>query len=349
MNNGRAGGREPLFLGRPANHAAKLSSGGVRTGVFLTNEARLAIGLAEAKNPSTTPLSRAEIDACAEAADLDVDVDAIVEEWRADMEANPIASFSFSAHTPPLRTLDISALTPANSRRQDAVSIYADIDGFTDYVAAHIEDRPEDVVKALHVIRAELDRVLMAEFGGRRIRFIGDCIHGLLAEGMAAATDAEATVAAATLCAGALRSSFVRCLDALEEDGVNVDGLDLAIGYEFGPMTVTRLGIKGRRVRCSISRGVLASEEEQKRCGADETAIGPNAHGSASKAVRGLFDAERLADGLDYAIASAALTAKPAAKSEARLLRPATTASAAAAPLGFPSVAATPAKPAGFA
>jgi class 3 adenylate cyclase len=349
VNNGRAGGREPLFLGRPANHAAKLSGGGSKTGIFLTNEARLAIGLAEVTNPKTVALSRSEIDACVDAADLDFDVDDIVQEWREDLDASPIGSFSFSAHTPPLRTLDISVLTPANSRRQDAVSIFADIDGFTDYVARNIDDRPEDVVRALHVVRAELDRVLTAEFDGRRIRHIGDCIHGLLAEGTAAATEAEATIDTAALCAGALRSSFAKSLELLDGAGIDVAGLDLAIGFEFGPMTVTRLGMKGRRVRCSISRGVLASEDEQKRCNADETAIGPIAYGEAGEAVRLLFQEGRLADGLDYAAVADALTAKAAAKSDARVLRPATRPAAAAAPLGFPAVAATPAKPAGFA
>lgn len=351
VNNGRVGGREPLFLGQPANYAAKLSGGGAKTGVFLTNEARAVIGLAEVTNTKTAALTRSEIDACVEAAELGLTVDDVVKDWRNDMETSPIGAFSFTAHTPPLRTLDISALTPANSRRQEAVSIYADIDGFTDYVARHIHDSPEDVVKALHVIRAELDRVLTTEFNGRRVRFIGDCIHGLLAEGTAAQTDAAATVETATLCAGGLRSSFAKCLEMLEEDGVDVEGLDLAIGYEFGPTTVTRLGMKGRRVRCSISRSVLASEDEQKRCAAEETAIGQIAYSHASDALRALFDGERLADGLDYAAVADALEGvkASAAKTEARLLRPATPATTAAAPIGFPSIAATPAKPAGFA
>ena len=50
--------------------------------------------------------------------------------------------------------MDIPALTPGNSRRQEAVSIYADIDGFTAYVADNIEENAENVVRVLHVLRA---------------------------------------------------------------------------------------------------------------------------------------------------------------------------------------------------
>src|ERR1700735_4629888 len=50
VNNGRRGHREPLFLGVPANHAAKRASGGKATGIYLTNEARTAIGLKKAGN-----------------------------------------------------------------------------------------------------------------------------------------------------------------------------------------------------------------------------------------------------------------------------------------------------------
>ncbi len=301
VNNGRNGGREPLFLGDPANHAAKLSGGGSAAGMYLTNNGRRAIGLAEVKDPAATKLTAAEITISQEQADLDIDLDELVQEWRDDFAANPLSKYSFARHTPPFRTIDFGALTPANSRRQEAVSVYADIDGFTAYVAGHLrDDTPEDAVRALHVIRAELDRVLSRDFDGRRVRFIGDCVHGLLCEGTAQTTDDEATVSTAVLCAGALRSSFELALEKLDEEGVDIEGLGLAIGFEFGPMTMTRLGAHGDRVRCSVSRGVLASEEEQKRCDGGQTAIGPVAYDSGTEAVRDLFGAGRRVNRLDY-------------------------------------------------
>ncbi|QHO77615.1 transcriptional regulator [Bradyrhizobium sp. CCBAU 051011] len=311
VNNGRSGNREPLFLGSAANLAAKLASNWKAEGVFLTNVARKAAGLSEvdAGTEGTSPLSADEIKQCQDEAKLDVTKDEIVKEWRKDNEENPIGSFEFSRPTPPLRNLDISVLTPANSRRMEAVSTYADLDGFTKYVAKHIDKNAEDVVRCFHVIRSELDRVLSSDFGGRRIRFIGDCIHGLLMEGTAHTTDDEETISTATICAGGLRSSFNLALERLEANKIDIDGLGLAIGFEFGAMTVTRLGMQGDRVRCSVSRGVLASEDEQCRCSGTETAIGQEAYDAGSGAVQKLFGKSRKIAGLDYDSAVDALAA----------------------------------------
>ena len=269
----------------------------------------MAIGLKVVGYPADTALSATEVQACHDAATLDVTCDEVVQEWREDLKAHPIGEFSFSRHMPPLSTLDIPKLTPGNSRRQEAVSVYADIDEFTAYVARHIDDRPEHVVKALHVLRSELDRVLMSDFDGRRIRFIGDCVHGLLCDGTAQTTYEQTSVSTATLCAGALRSSFELALEVLDEEGVDVDGLGLAIGFELGPMTVTRLGVKGSRVRCSVSRGVLASETEQGRCAGTETAIGQAAYDVATAGVRKLFGSNRKVPNIDYNEAVEALAA----------------------------------------
>ena len=299
VNNGRSGGREPLFLGEPANMAAKFAAG-TKTGIYLTNKAREAVDLEEVDNAKATALTKAEIEVCKTRAALETTKDEIVKEWRKDLEKHPIGTFEFSRHTPPLRTLDITTLTPANSRRQEAASVYADIDGFTAYVRKHLDDKPEDVVKAFHVLRAEMDRVLTSEFDGRRIRFIGDCLHGLICEGTAHTTFDEATVSTATLCVGGLRSSFNLSLEKLEAAKIDIDGLGLQIGFEFGPMTITRLGMQGDRVRCSVSRGVRGSEAEQLRCGAAETAIGQKAFDTGTKAVRELFGKARKAKNLDY-------------------------------------------------
>jgi class 3 adenylate cyclase len=312
VNNGRNGNREPLFLGSAANLAAKLASNWRAEGIFLTNAARKAAGLkeAEAGKEGTTPLTSDQIAYCQDVAKLEVGKDTIVKEWRQDNKDNPIGSFEFSRPTPPLRNLDISVLTPGNSRRMEAVSVYADLDGFTKYVAANISEKAVDVVRCFHVIRSELDRVASSDFGGRRIRFIGDCIHVLLMEGTAHTTYEEDTVSTATLCAGGLRSSFNLALERLKANKVGVAGLGLAIGFEFGPMTVTRLGMQGDRVRCSVSRGVLASEDEQCRCNGVETAIGQTAYDTGSDAVRKLFGKSRKVADLDYDTAVDSLEAE---------------------------------------
>jgi class 3 adenylate cyclase len=155
VNNGRRGHREPLFLGVPANHAAKRASGGKATGIYLTNEARTAIGLKKADNEDTNALTGAEIATSKDKAKLGVTAEEIVKEWKEDLENHPIGIFGFSGHTPPFSTLDIETLSVKNSRRQEAASVYADVDGFTAYVAANIasDASAKHVVRALHAAK----------------------------------------------------------------------------------------------------------------------------------------------------------------------------------------------------
>lgn len=310
VNNGRNGYREPLFLGDPANHAAKLASNNNAKGIYLTNAARKAIGLAEKESPEKTPLTADEVKTCQEAAKLDVTADEIVKDWRDDLEKNPIGSYQFTSQTPPLCDMDISVLTPANSKRQEMVSLYADIDGFTAYVAKHIDDNAEDVVRTLHVLRAELERVVTSDFKGRRVRFIGDCVHALSCDGTAHTTDEEKSVSESTRLAGALRSSFNLAIERLSEKGYKTGDLGLAIGFDLGPIAITRLGKKGDRIRCAIGRKVLESENRQCICSGTETAIGQAAYDAGSDAVKKLFGKNRKVANMDYVEATEGLADK---------------------------------------
>lgn len=355
VSNGRRGHREPLFLGEPANHAAKRAGGGKSTGIYLTNAARKAIGLKAVDDPDLNALTSEEIRTSKDTAKLDVTADEIVKDWKDDLDKNPIGKFEFSGHTPPYSTLDIEALSVKNSRRQDAATVYADIDEFTNYVGDNIgtDDGAKHVLRALHVIRSELDAVLHTDFAGRKVRFIGDCVHGLLVEGTAQTTETQETISNMTLCAGAMRSSFDLALEKLKDDGTDATVLGLAIGFEYGPMTVTRLGMRGDLVRCSVSRGVLTAEKEQHRCGEDETAIGSTAYDNATDGVRNIFGSTRKRAGLTYAVAVDEMSSKNdnAAKlskalAASVLLKPV---AAVAAPPTFPNRPVGPAKPDGFA
>lgn len=300
VNNGRRQGKEPLFLGHPANEAAKLASEHSNPGIHLSNNARKAIGLAEVDNPKKTKLTTGEIETCQTDAELPVSKDKIIKDWEQDLESNPIGNFEFSGHTPPMSNLDITSLTPGNSRRQEMVSIYADIDGFTKFISNHIEENTEDVIKIFHVIRSELDNVLTLDFEGRKIRFVGDCLHGVFCLGTAHTTETENTISEAVLCCGGLRSSFDLALQKLEDAGIDVDNLGLQIGFDYGQTAITRLGIKGSRVRCAMSRSVLNSEAEQGRCNSESTAIGKTAYNKARQSVRDLFGSTRMVANLDY-------------------------------------------------
>lgn len=354
VNNGRRGHREPLFLGDPANYAAKRAGGGTVTGIYLTNRARTAIGLQAAEDEDATALTKEEVAVSKREAALDVTAEQIINEWQQDLKDNPIGVFKFSGHTPPFKDLDFESLSVGNSRRQDASTIYADIDGFTAFVTENIatDDNAKHVVRALQVLRSELDAVLHEDFAGRKVRFIGDCVYGLAAEGTAQTTDAEETITVMSLCAAGMRSSFDLVRSKLKVSGTNVSNLGLSVGFEFGPMTATRLGVKGDLIRCSVSRGVIAAEKEQQRCSGSETAIGPVAYTAGDEAMRTVFGKTRKRTDLDYATLVEELAAKNnktarAIKAEqaSTLLKPATAASA----FTFPDRKISPSKPAGFA
>lgn len=311
VNNGRHGGREPMFLGRPANYAAKCASAGTKSGIFLTNAARCAIGLSVLQNGAdwTTALTSEEIASCVKEADLGLTKDRIVKEWTEEKDGSSLSDISFSRPTPPLKDMDFDSLSLANTKRFEGVSVYADIDGFSAYVDANIANKPEDVVRTLHVLRCEFERVVDSDFQGRRVRFVGDCIHGMLLEGTSQATDTDSTISNAVLCAAALRSSFTETMKFLKDKDVDAGSLGLAIGFDFGPLSVSRLGMKGSKTRCAIGRATLAAEREQSRCGGRQTAIGESAYSKANDAVQSLFNDDRRVRDLDFSTAVTQLAA----------------------------------------
>lgn len=329
VNNGRRSSREPLFLGNPANQAAKRAGYDTAVqGIFITNEARKAVGWDKVLNDFTTALTEDQVSQSQEKTNLTLTVDKVVKDWETDLANNPIGKFEFTRHTPPYRDLDLEQLTPRNSRRQEATTIYADIDNFTRYVADRIDndDDAVEVVKALHVLRSELDAVLNEDFTGKKVRFIGDCIHGILIEGTASTTDDAETAKNAMLCAAAMRSSFAVAQKELKAAGIDADDLGLAIGLEHGYIAVSRLGVKGERIRCCISRSVLASESEQLNCNGRQTSIGIELDKHAPKAFRDLFGSSRKRADFDYAAAEDALNPREdnkKATSSGSLLKPA--------------------------
>jgi hypothetical protein len=363
VQNGRRGNREPLFLGEPANLAAKRAGGGQSAGIHLTNNARRFAGFVQVANEDASALTGSDISKSERDAALDISADRVVRDWERDLEANPIGRFEFRGHTPPLADLDLEALSPANSRRQSAASIYADIDGFTEYVRSQVldDEGSKNVVRVLHVLRGEMDSVLHSDFGGRKIRFIGDCIHGALVEGTAQTTDQEETISTAILCAAGIRSSFDLALAQISATGISVKGLGIAVGLELGPLSLTRLGVKGYMIRCAIGQCVLHSESEQLRCSGTETAIGADAYSHASAPAKTLFGLTRKRAALTYELAVRELSgagdktakaakhlteAQAAGVAGAALLQPA---SATADDYRFPARNVTPTKPAGFA
>ncbi len=312
VNSGSRDEREPLFLGNPANYAAKLAEG-AEEGIYPSNKVRREVGVSEL-NVATRVLDAERVNqlrvssydpglpgyvTLSDRVSEDVVTrasDAAVSRFSGNVGS--AAAFTFHRHEPPLRNIVFADLRPSNSIRMELASIFGDIDGFTAYVGDCIRSqRVSEMVTNLHVIRSELAATLKHDFGGRKIRFIGDCIHGLLANGTRSATDSSETVKEAVRVAASMRSSFELCQENLD----NVGQLGIAIGIEFGATPISRIGLRGdRSVRCSVSKAVTASEELQSGCRGTETALGQRALEHAPAAIRRLFNTQGIATGLDY-------------------------------------------------
>ena len=148
-----------------------------------------------------------------------------------------------------------------------------------------------------YVIREEFQNVVEDDFDGRKVRFIGDCIHALLAEGNNTQTDEKKSVAEGFSCAGGLQSSFGVCRQELR----GIGALGLAIGIELGPTPISRIGIRGERsVRLASSVATTFSERMQKDCGGGEVKLGPGALRILPTALFDLVDHNGMVAGLTY-------------------------------------------------
>lgn len=321
INSGNRDEPEPLFIGSPANHAAKLAEGDV-AGIFLSPRAqRVRSGLTESVGTELATM----IDSLREGSALDNIVlahghnsrardriDEAYSSFAREREAiigkvadarNPV--FKFHYRQPPLRTIVFSDHPPSNSIRQPMVSVFADIDGFTAYIDAAIASGTvAQAVSNLHVMRGEMNNVLQQDFSGRKVRFIGDCLQGLIAEGTANATDLCASVRSAVMAAGGIRSSFNLCRDILP----GAAALGIGIGLELGETPISRLGLRGSAsVRCATSRSTCISEEIQHQCNGRETCIGEDAYHAGDAKVQTLFRNSRRISNLSYSAASTLL------------------------------------------
>ena len=300
--------------------------------------------LAEEKGFAATQLELGAVQGAASGAYPTTAATGRLEGWLAEARDRlwtPLSArdFSFHQHTPPLRSIDYGRLSPSQSIRMPLAVIFADLDRYTAYIdRCMAEGGLDEAVRLLHVLRSELNAVVQNDFGGRKVRFIGDCILAILAEGSAQEIDLPGTITRAALCAGALRSSFDLCGDIMPE----TRKLGLAIGIETGPTPVSRIGIRGERaVRVVSSLAVRGSEACQCDCSGNQTRLGPNAYANANAAVRSLFWRNGTADGLTYddvAVATdgprvaASVAGTPAAR-----LAPAVVTGAAAAAIASPA------------
>jgi hypothetical protein len=304
ISSGRREELEPLFIGSPANHAAKAAEGAA-PGVFFGPGIRRRRELAKALGSRGIVFADA-LDYFEERAALERTISPDGSDRRASMRldeaytayrkrrtaetASPHAPavFHFHHHEPPLRSIRYGDHPPSNAIRMAMACLFADIAGFTAYVDEAMRTRQvAQAVSNLHVMRGEMNFVARDDFGGRKVRYIGDCLQAILAEGDSCQTDERATVRRAVLAATGIYSSFELCRELLP----GADCLGIAIGIELGVTPLARLGLRGEAsVRCVSSRSTCLAEEVQARCAAGEIGVGSDAYDAADVHVKRMFN-----------------------------------------------------------
>jgi len=272
--NGMDGDRELLFLGRPANHAAKLL--GTSIDRRLTDEMAAVVPDPQAEFISENAeggwkLARPSADALQEILETD-DIEWTPEASRKriqkDKEDYPIEDVGLSGAAAKINFDDLSFY---NSKEVAAATLYGDVSGFTAYIdAADTDEKLKAALREFHAIRHEMAAVVRGDYDGLRVQYQGDRVQGLF---HVPTDDADGFCTESVNAAIGLQSSFEL---VLKEQLPNISTLGIAVGVSQGDTIATKLGQRGHRDRICLGTEVLRSEQNEERVGKREVGISQN-------------------------------------------------------------------------
>jgi len=301
--NGMRGGRELLFIGNPANLAAKLlmdtSTLRLTKRLFQTLPKDLQDCCTQLKSGDYRILaSQEKLDELCKSHGISWDRKKSAERIADDHKALPLTSIDYSDAD---ALIDFEKLSEANNKKVLGVSVFADVSGFTKFVSnAKDEAAKASALKVFHVIRKELTKVGETDYDGVRVQFQGDRIQVLFH--LPKADEKKIAVEAVSAAVGIL-SSFEQ---VIKKELPEAEGLALKIGVDLGTTLATRLGKRGDRDNICLgmaAQNAAQLEEESNDCElAISQAVYHNLEGSELQA-HFVEDADRgcwIAKGLTY-------------------------------------------------
>jgi class 3 adenylate cyclase len=261
--NGMRGDRELLFLGGPANEAAKVIDSGLRLTSRLYEALPAALqAFCELIDEDRdiyrlTGVGKDDLDALLEDHDITWDREEAKERVESDIESFALDEIEFASAT---ELIDFDALSIRSNKQVLAASIFADVTGFTAYVAsASTADAKEEVLAAFHVIRSEFTRVVTHDTNGIRVQFQGDCLQAIL---HLPADNTTQIARKAVDLAIWLQSTMESVLRKIVPGAAN---LHIAVGVDMGVVVATRLGTRGHRDRIVLGSSVLEAAANEER------------------------------------------------------------------------------------
>lgn len=265
--NGRHGAKEPLFLGTPANRAAKIIA---TSSVRVTDTLRKA--LPKDLQALCTQAGDVWIVSCADAKLVELlskigitwNREKLADRVKEQEKAIPLDAIEYAGAT---ERIDFETLSEKRNKRVTAVSLFADIDGFTKFVSQQTSDKDKiAALRIFHAIRKETVRAAVDDYDGVQVQHQGDRLQ-VIANIPA---DDEAKVALeAVKIAVAIMSAMEKSLQAAL-GGVN---LHYGIGVDIGTALATRLGTRGFRDNICLGASVVRAEELQERFSAGKQIV----------------------------------------------------------------------------
>lgn len=275
--NGLRADRELLFLGSPANRAAKIIRGNgylrVTDSLYSALPKTLkerceAIG--DGADWRIRPVEGNELRELLQRRGHTWSTENSAERVEADKKAFPLKDVEY---TSALERIDFDALSIRNNKKVNGASLFADVSGFTAYVeAAAAPAAQRTALQVFHAIRKELATIIKSDFSGVRVQFQGDRVQGLF---HVPRDDDSAFSLEAVECAAGLQASMELTIkEALPE----ATALHLAIGIDRGTTLASKLGTRAHRDRICLGHAVEAAAAYEDRCEAGETGIGEAVH-----------------------------------------------------------------------
>ncbi len=258
--DGVAGDRELLFLGNPANVAAKIIAG---NGLRLTAEVADLLPADVADEVFST--GQEDVYSFTPTAKQLEELVALYgygwsRENSRDRLVEAVSACPAGAATvhDASSKIDKGTLGFSNSKRVHAVSIFADVDGFTAYVAeADAAGTLPEAVRAYHVIRSEMRNTAVDDYEALRIQYQGDRMQALAYLPL---DDAEQVALTAVRIAAALNSVTTHVLPEVIGEAAR----PIAIGLAAGRVLVSKLGQHGDRDVVSLGRSTAEAARIQQ-------------------------------------------------------------------------------------
>lgn len=308
-NIGLKGNRELISLGDCANIAAKILNGSGNITVANSFFKELPKDL-QALFQKTT-VNNIEVHTCNKARLTEqneiaksyghtFDKDKWVKKTNLYKDELPLSDIEFSDAEV---EVDISTLTEKNSKRFEAVSIFADVDGFTKYVSKALKEddfkSAKEVIRLLNAIRTETHQVLHDE-GCVVIQHRGDCAIAI--KNTPAGNDSiQKRHKKAVNAAISLHSS----MEVLNEHYSDYSDLNFAIGLASDQIVVTRLGKQGQRENVIFGDSVVKAEDLQQASKGADSRITEDLYSDLDDSVRSEFSKSGetyLASGLTHQV-----------------------------------------------